>query len=341
MKTPKYFIGIDISADDFSASCITNPAKQVFLTRKFLQNIDGYNEFISLLTKNNIKTFDSIITMESTGVYSENLSYFLTSKGFNISIEAPHKVKNKMKDSPRKNDFIDAELIAEYSYRYYDKLSLWKPKSEILEQIQVLLTTREHLTVQMVSNTNALKSLKYKYYQTPMANEIYTKTINKLKEHIKQIDKEIKSLIDKDDSFKNNISLAKSVPGVGLLLATNFLVLTKGFTENLNYKHIASYSGICPYEQISGTSLNRKPRSKRFGPSRLRKLLYLAALSVRAYNPKFKKYFLRKVAEGKNKRLVLNNIENKLLKIICAVINTKTEFTDNYISVNPALISSA
>jgi len=67
-----------------------------------------------------------------------------------------------------------------------------------------------------------------------MANEIYTETIAKLNELIKQIDKEIKHLIDKDNSFKNNIFLAKSVPDVGFLLATNLLVLTKGFTENIN-----------------------------------------------------------------------------------------------------------
>lgn len=341
MQTTKYFIGFDISADDFSASCITSPDNLVFSTQKFISSFDGFHEFLSLLSKHNIQQSEAIICMEATGVYSENLSYFLASKGFTLCIEAPHKIKNKTKDSPRKNDFIDALSIAEYAYRYADKLSAWKPKDEILEQIQVLLTTREHLTVQMTANVNALKSLKYKYYQTPLANQIYEQTINKLKEHIKQIDQEIKNLIDKDDSFKNNISLAKSVPGVGLLLAANLLVLTKGFTEHLSYKHTAAYSGICPYEQISGTSLHKPPRSKKCGPAKLRKLLYLASLSVRTHNQIFKKYFLRKVAEGKSKRLVLNNIENKLLKIIFAVVNSGVAYTENYKSVNPAFLKTA
>lgn len=330
MQTSKYFIGFDISADDFSASCITSPDNLVFSTQKFLNNIDGSNEFLSLLSKHKIKHPEVIICMEATGVYSENISYLLASKGFTICIEAPYKIKNKTKDSPRKNDFIDALAIAEYAYRYTDKLSPWKPKDEILEQIQVLLSTREHLTVQKTANVNALKTLKHKHYQTPLANQIYEQTISKLKEHIKQIDKEIKHLIDKDDSFKRKVSLAKSVPGVGLLLAANLLVLTKGFTEHTNYKHTAAYSGICPYEQISGTSLHKSPRSRKCGPGKLRKLLYLAALSVRTHNKNFKKYFLRKVAEGKNKRLVLNNIENKLLKLIFAVVNSGVAYTENY-----------
>lgn len=341
MQTTKYFIGFDISADDFSASCITSPDNLVFSTQKFSNNIDGSNVFLSLLSKHNIKPSETIICMESTGVYSENISYFLASKGFTLCIEAPHKIKNKTKDSPRKNDFIDALAIAEYAYRYLDKLPIWKPSNEILEQIQVLLTTREHLTVQMTANVNALKTLKHKYYQTPLANQIYEQTISKLKEHIKQIDKEIKTLIDKENSFKSNVSLAKSVPGVGLLLAANLLVLTKGFTEHVNYKHTAAYSGICPYEQTSGTSLHKPPRSKRNGPAKFRKLLYLAALSVRTHNKNFKNYFLRKMAEGKNKRLVLNNIENKLLKIIFAVVNSGVAYTDNYKSINPAILKTA
>jgi transposase len=341
MQTKKYSIGLDISAEDFSASCITSPDNPVFSTQKFLNNFDGFNQFLSLLSRHNINQLEAIICMEATGVYSENLSYFLASKGYTICIEAPHKIKNKTKDSPRKNDFIDAEAIAEYAFRYSDRLSVWKPKDEILEQIQVLLTTREHLIIQMTANQNALKTLKYKYYQTPLANQIYEKTISKFKEHIKQIDQEIKSLIDKDDSFKNKISLAKSVPGVGLLLAANLLVLTKGFTGNLNYKHTAAYSGICPYEQISGTSLHRTPRSSKCGPAKLRKLLYLAALSVRTHNHIFKKYFLRKMAEGKNKRLILNNIENKLLKIVFAVIKSGTAYTENYKSINPDSLKTA
>jgi transposase len=341
MQRTNYYIGIDISADDFSASCITSPDNLVFSTQKFSNNIDGSTEFVSLLSNHNIKHSEVIICMEATGVYGENLCYFLASKGFSLCIEAPHKIKNKTKDSPRKNDFIDANYIAEYAYRYFDKLSVWKPKEEILEQIQVLLTTREHLTVQLTANQNALKTLSYKHYQTPLANQIYEKTIIKLKEHIKEIDSEIKKLIDKDDSFKHKVSLAKSVPGVGLLLAANLLVLTNGFTKNLNHKKVAAYSGICPYEQQSGTSLNRKPRSKQCGPGKLRKLLYLASLSVRTHNTNFKKYFLRKVAEGKNKRVVINNISNKLLKIIFAVVSSGIRYNDNYKSFNPGLLKSA
>jgi transposase len=341
MEAKSNLIGIDMSADDFAACGIKSPDSIIFNPQKFNNSFEGMESFSRVLEEYKIAPSETIICMEATGVYTEKLCYYLASKGFTLCIEAPHKIKNKIKDSPRKNDLIDSKDIAEYAYRYTDKLAEWKPQGEILEQVKVLLTTREHLTEQVVANQNALHSLKFKYYQTPLANQIYEKSIVDIKEHIKQIDKEIKKLTDKDDSFKHLITLVKSVPGVGLLLAANLLVLTHGFTEHLSYKSTAAYAGICPYEQQSGTSLNRWPKSQRTGPSKLRKLLYLAALSVRTHNQYFKKYFLRKVAEGKNKHLVLNNIENKLLKIIFAVISTRTPYIPGYCSVNPVFLKSA
>lgn len=61
-------------------------------------------------------------------------------------------------------------------------------------------------------------------------------------------------------------------------------------------------------------------------------------MSVRTHHAQFREYFLRKIAEGKSKQLVLNNIANKLLKIMCAVLRTQTPYIPNYQSVNPKLL---
>ncbi len=341
MQRTNYFLGFDISAETFSACTISSPEKVIFSMDDVSNSYDGFEQINNLIVKHKLPINEIIICLEATGVYAEKLCYYFASKSYRICVEDPHKINHATKDSPRKNDHIDAQRIAEYACRYIDKLNLWQPRAEILEQIKVLLSTREHISEQLIGNLNALKALGRKYYQTPLANKVYEETIKKLKEHIKEIDKEIKSLIDKDDSFHQYVNLAKSVPGVGLLLAANLLVLTNGFTEKVNYKEIASYTGICPYEQRSGTSLNKKPRSRRCGPQKLRKLLYLASLSVRTHNLAFKKYFLRRSKEGKPSRIILNNIANKILKLTCAVINSKTSFITNYQSVNPMLLKTA
>ena len=105
-------------------------------------------------------------------------------------------------------------------------------------------------------------------------------------------------------------------------------------------RDIASHLGLSPCKYESGTSVYKRPRSRGYGHSRSRKLLYLAALSLRTHNKDFKYYFLRKVQEGKSKRLVLNNISNRLLRIICAVVRNQQDFISNYKSVNPMLLKA-
>jgi transposase len=48
-----------------------------------------------------------------------------------------------------------------------------------------------------------------------------------------------------------------------------------------------------------------------------------------------KAYFARKRAEGKPGKVVVNNIANKLLKILCAMIRSGKPYLENYRSGNP------
>ncbi len=337
MNRPEYFLGIDLASETFTASALTTPEELVMLGETIPNTPEGVAGFISELEAQQITAKNSIIVMEATGVYGEQVCYFLHTKGFKVAIESPNEVKKAFK-SKRKNDTVDSHQIAEYGYRFLDKLHFWKPKADLVEQIRTLLTTREQFTKQRTANQNVLRALKKKVVQTPLAHQMIQEHIERLREDIKAIDKAIKALMEQDPTLKEKGQLADKVPGVGLLLTANLMVITSGFSEHVNPKSLAAYLGICPYEHESGTSGKRKPTSDRHGTGRLRKLLYLASLSVRMHNQQFKKYFYRKVAEGKPERLVLNNIANRLLKILCATLNSETPFIENYRAVPPALL---
>ena len=211
----------------------------------------------------------------------------------------------------------------------------------VLEQVRVLLTAREQFTGQKIANVNALKALERKTITTRIAIQAYEQAITRLTQNIKEIDQEIKRLVKQDDSFNRMITAITSTPGIGMLLAANLVVMTSGFARTRNHKKIASYTGISPIEHSSGTSVYRRPRSRRYGPSRMRKLLYLAAMSVSTHDAAFRRYYLRKVAEGKPKRLVLNNIANKLLKVVCALVRSESAYIPNYTSSQPLLLRRA
>lgn len=341
MNHPSYCIGIDIGSATFAASISSAPGTMLATKADFANTSDGHHHLLQWLGVHGVTAQHAVICLEATGVYGESLCYCLFAHGYQVAVEPPVKVKRAFRQSGHKNDTVDSQQIAEYAHRFYDELAFWKPQDAVVEQIKVLLMAREQFTVQMTANVNTLKTLARKQIQTPAANQIYQETIEQLRENIKAIDTEIKRLIDQDPSFRQMIGLLVTIPGVGMLLASNLLVLTQGFTRVVSAKQLAAHAGICPYEYSSGSSVAKRPRSRRHGPSVLRKLLYLAALSVRMHHREFEHYFLRKVAEGKSKRLVVNNLANRLLKIICAVIASRKQFIPNYRSINPALLKSA
>ena len=337
MNRPAYFIGIDIASETFTVSALTTPEEFVMSGETISNTPEGFSEFATELEEQRITPENSVIVMEATGVYGESLCYFLHAKGYEVAVEPPNAVKKAFR-SERKNDAVDSRQIAEYGYRFFDVLRLWKPKADLVEQIRTLLTTREQFTKQRTANQNTLRALKRKVVQTPLATQMVQENIKRLGDDIKAIDEAIKKLIGQDPTLKEKGNLVDRVPGVGLLLTANLMVITSGFSEYVDPKSLAAYIGICPYEHESGTSVKRKPTSARHGTGRLRKLLYLASLSVRTHNQQFEKYFYRKLAEGKPQRLVLNNIANRLLRIICATVKSGIPFIENYRSINPALL---
>jgi len=336
MSRPEYFVGIDVASQSFTSTVLSSPREVVRVTET-PNSPEGFAQFVSKLQARQITAYNSVAIMEATGVYGEKLCYFLHSKGYRVAVEPPNEVKKAFK-SKRKNDTVDSRQIAEYGYRFFDGLRFWEPKPDLLQQIGTLLTTREQFTKQLTADKNSLRALSRKAVQTPMANRLFEKNIRRLKKDIEAIDKAIQQLIDQDPSLKQKAGLVEGIPGVGLLLTANLMVITSGF-NNLDAKSLAAYLGICPYEHESGSSVRKRPRSDRYGTGKARKLLHLAARSTATHKHNFRAYYLRKLAEGKPKRLALNNIANRLLRIICAVVRDGSPYCETHRSVHPALVA--
>lgn len=338
MDKKDYYIGIDISSEYFTVSILTAENMKIVSLENFENSFTGFQSLVKEFQSQKISESNSVLCMEATGVYGEKLAYFLISSGYSVVVENPLKVKRAFSISPKKTDKIDSRKIAEYAYRFVDELNLWTPKSQIIEEIRILLTQREQFTVQRISNINANKALTKKFYQSAKATQMYNDMIAKCEENIKSIDKEILQLIEKEPEYKQAISNITSIPGVGNMLAFHILAITNGFTEHLNYKEIASYVGIVPLPFESGTSIKKNNSSSGLGSGKMRKLLFLASMSSKQYNEDMQNYFIQKVAQGKNKRLVLNNIGNKLLKLILALLKNRKPYIKNFVSINPVFI---
>lgn len=320
-----FFVGVDIASMSFMACVGITPWKLTLKPVKFDNHEDGFASFLNWLKNNSLPPEKTVVCMEATGVYSEGLAYFLFASGYAVAVEPPLNIQRKFPANASKTDELDCQYIAEYACRYMDKLAFWKPRADILEKVKVLLTTRQHFSVQLTGHKNALIAVIRKKVTSELAQQVHQNMIEQINKHIKAIDQEIRRLIDNDPTFKQTFLLLMSVPGIGLQLAAHLLIHMQ---ETLDPKVLAAFIG-------SGTSIYSAPTSRHYGPPVMRKLLYLGACSVRTHKKQFQQYFFRKVAEGKHKKVVLNNIENKILKIACAVVRSQKQYSPNYVSVNP------
>ena len=123
-----------------------------------------------------------------------------------------------------------------------------------------------------------------------------------------------------------------SVTGVGPVVAVNILVTTDEFKKFETPAQFACYSGVAPFEHTSGKSIRGRSRVSHLANKKIKTLLNLAARAAITAKGELREYYLRKVAQGKNKMSVLNAIRNKIIQRIFCVIKRGTPYQKNYLN---------
>lgn len=242
---------------------------------RFANEPTGFGRLTKWLADRGAAPGRSIVCMEATGVYSEALCYFLDERGYRVAVEDALRIKRGFKTTANKTDPADSRQIAEYAARYEDRLRFWRPNEAIVEQVKTLLSMREQLVRERGAKRNMLhalkrKAVKRKAVQTPAARRLVEEMIAYLGSQIQKVEAAIRRLIRSRPALSEGVTLLMSVPGVGMLLAANLLVVTGGFERKVTARQLAAYIGICPYEHVSGTSVKRRAKSRPYGPPVLR-----------------------------------------------------------------------
>lgn len=133
-------------------------------------------------------------------------------------------------------------------------------------------------------------------------------------------------------SIKENYDLVTSVKGISLINAVLLLVHAQNFTLFKEARSLACYVGVVPFGRSSGSSLSKGRHVSSLCNKRLKAYLTQAAQCAVRFDKELKNYYQRKIAQGKAKQLVINNVRNKLLQRIFAVVREKAPYRQDYIS---------
>ena len=336
-----FYVGIDVASATFVACVIQAPARVVVQPESFANDTAGYDALEAWLAKHGVTPAQGVLCMEATGVYGEGLAYHLAAHDWWLAVAPPLHVKQAFSPSGHKTDAVDSRQIGEYAARFHDHLRRFVPQKALLEQIKVLLQMREQYVRQKTAHLNARHALKRKVVRTPLAEALHEQSIAQLKQHIQTIEAEIRQLLDQDPDLRQKIALLLTIPGVGFLLASHLVILTAYMHDPFNPKAVAAHLGLAPFEHSSGSSVRRRSSSRHFGPPAVRKLLHLAARSRCTHHPASRDYYQRKVCAGKPKPLVLNNLANRLIRVICAVLRTRQPYLPDYRAIPPRRLKTS
>jgi transposase len=228
-----------------------------------------------------------------------------------------------------KTDKADSKEIVLYALTHQHKLKLGSLPDETLQEIRLLYTEREKLikAIQLFERTTEnIGYLPKKLLTDLLKNN--ASTIRKLKTNLKKLDKKIQELLSQNGDLKEKDRLIQSIPGVGPQTSIYLLLVTRGFSSFENSRQLACYGGVAPFEYSSGSSVRGRTKVSNLADKKLKSLLNMCALNAKAWDYELKQYYDRKVKEGKPKMLILNNIRNKILGRVFAVINRGTPYVN-------------
>ena len=329
VKKYENFIGIDVSKETIDVSIFVGEQKKLQY-KQFSNDDAGFGSMDKWFKKQEGFNYPlTLACMEHTGIYTRLVQKHLLSKGANVWLESSLQIKRSLGLNRGKTDKIDSKRIAEYACRFSDKADLSGCYSKNMQKLKDLLSSRERLIKALKSIVVTIKELKKIDKEQGMEIEMLNlSAIRGLKQSIKEVEKTIEEVIKADPQLKEMFNLATSIPGVGKILTIKLLVYTHAFTKFESARQLACYCGVAPFEHRSGTSIHGRTGVSKFANNDLKCTLHLAALSSIQHNPELKKYYERKVEEGKSKMSTINAVRNKLLSRIVAVINRRTPYVN-------------
>jgi len=311
----KTYIGIDISKDTFDAA--TSSQKQ---SVTFKNSPAGFKKLIKWLGELDTPH----IAMEATGKYYLGLALHLYEQGYPVYVINPYKIKHHAQSQLKrvKTDSEDAKLIAEFCEVH--TLKPWQPDSPVISKLQEFSALQDLLIRTKTCFKNQMQSTL-----DPEVQKSQKRQIEQLEEQIEQVQLQMKVCVEQDIDLNKQVELLTTIKGLGEKTAIELVTHIKDIDRFDNAKNLASYSGLVPQIQQSGSSLNRSSLSK-MGNVNLRKCLYMPAINSMAYNPVLKSFADNLRKRGIAGKKIVAAVMRKLIHLVYAILKSGKPFDPEY-----------
>jgi len=331
MNYLKFAVGLDVSMETFDACLsVIDDQQQVTVKARFNSpnTVKGFESLSMWISKNTKLPIPVVYLMEATGIYYEQLAWYLYGKGCNVSIVLPNKAK-KYKESlglKSKTDRIDARGLAQMACE--QSHSPWKPISDNLYLLRIVTRQIQNCCEQSTVYSNQLHALQHGRVRDREIEKMHVSHIAFLQKQKAALQSRLRSMISSDKILAPKFEKICKIKGLGLNCLAVIVAETNGFASFANSAQLVSYAGYDVVANESGKHKGKTRISKK-GNSRIRRSLHFPAFNMVTYNVgTFKELYDRIYERSKIKMKAYTAVQKKLLVIIYALWKNNQDFVD-------------
>jgi transposase len=331
-KIHKQNVGIDVSGKELAVCLMVETVefkRKIKGTRKFPNNEEGIKSLHRWVEERRDPSVAIRYTMEATGVYHENLAYYLQDQGEIVHIVLPNRAKKYAQslEYKSKTDKIDSKILARMGLER--ELQIWTPMSPVFRLLKGLTRERSML----IKHRTMLKNQRHAMMEMAWTNK---KSISRVDQLIRQINKqieaiedEVEKMVDQEEVLKKKLLKLMTIPGIGFLSAVIIVAETDGFTLIRSRKQLISFAGLDVKIQESG-KWKGKPRISKKGNVHIRKALYFPALTA-ARDARFEGNLYNRIFEKKGIAMIASvALQRKMLALMFTLWKNDTIYVENY-----------
>jgi len=271
---------------------------------------------------------ECLVCLEPTGQFTNRILHALVKEQLPTWLAHAVDIQQSLGLQRGKTDQVDALRIAQYAFRFHDKVRLFTADhlrmsklKQLLMKRRQLVESRMKLQVQLSTvNPHMEKDLRHTFDRMDRAQ------LRCIAGLIKKTEAMILEEIQKNPDIKRQYDLLISVPGIGMVLAANLIALTDAFTRFATARELVCHAGAAPFQHTSGSSVRGRTRTSRKANVHLKHLTHMAALVSIKRDPQIRAYYDRKRAEGKPGLCVINAIRAKVIHRAYAVLKRGSPF---------------
>lgn len=333
MRLLRYGIGIDMSMQKFDVCVSVIDAEQrvqIITAHSFENTKKGFDSFLTWSVKQCKENIPVVYLIEATGVYYEQLAWYLFQNDKQVSIILPNKAK-RYKESlglKSKNDSIDAKGLSRMACEQH--LKTWQPLSKNIYAMRLITRQIERISFLITQLNNQLHALQHGMYRDKSIEKMIEKNIASFKRQKLQLETKIETMINSDAVLKERFEQICRIKGLGMQTLAVIIAETDGFALIENQAQLVSYAGYDVIENQSGTRIGKTRISKK-GNSHIRRALHMPALNMVRYAQKpFVALYERVYDKSKIKMKGYTAIQKKLLILIYTLWKKKEAYDPHY-----------